>query len=115
MSEELSFTRKASLHPVAGGAAGLIYPIVLMALALSGGFRQGGDLSTRLILETEPPGVLVVYENRILGKTPLDEVLPLAVEGPVGLQLTGPYFKTWLGQVQGDEEIRVQVALTKGR
>ena len=45
MSEELSFTRKAGLHPVAGGAAGLVFPIVLMAVALTGGFREGGDLS----------------------------------------------------------------------
>ena len=45
MSEELSFTRKTGLHPVAGGAAGLVYPLVLMAVALTGGFRSGGDLA----------------------------------------------------------------------
>ena len=45
MSEELSFTRKAGLHPVSGGVAGLVYPLVLMAVALTGGFRNGGDLA----------------------------------------------------------------------
>ena len=45
MGEELSFTRKVGLHPVAGGAAGLVYPLALMALALTGGFRSGGDLA----------------------------------------------------------------------
>jgi len=45
VSEELSFTRKMGIHPVAGGAAGLVYPLVLIALALSGGFRSGGDVA----------------------------------------------------------------------
>lgn len=45
MGEELSFTRKAGPHPVAAGAAGLAYPLLLIGLALTGGFRQGGDVA----------------------------------------------------------------------
>lgn len=45
MGEELSFTRKTGLHPVAGGAAGLVYPLLLIGISLTGGFRQGGDFS----------------------------------------------------------------------
>lgn len=45
MGEELSFTRKMGIHPVAGGAAGLVYPLLLIALALTGGFRHGGDVA----------------------------------------------------------------------
>jgi hypothetical protein len=45
VGEELSFTRKTGIHPVAGGAAGLVYPLLLISVALTGGFRQGGDIA----------------------------------------------------------------------
>ena len=45
MARHVSFTRpRAAVARRAGGIAGLVYPTVLVALALDVGFRHGGDM-----------------------------------------------------------------------
>lgn len=49
-------------------------------------------------ITTDPPGVLVVLDRKILGPTPLTFELPMRAD-KVGVELTSPYFETWIGEV----------------
>lgn len=73
------------------------------------------DASTRVIVETTPPGLLVVMNREILGKTPVEVDLPLRFEPRVGVELSGPYFERWVGEVTRgpDGEYRIVVDLKR--
>ena len=46
VKREVSFAAKRqTVSPVLGGAAGLVFPAVLVAFGLSTGFRSGGDMA----------------------------------------------------------------------
>ncbi len=46
MKRDVSFAqRRQTISPALGGAAGLIFPTVIGAMALSVGFRDGGDMA----------------------------------------------------------------------
>lgn len=58
----------------------------------------------RLVIETEPAGLLVVLDDEILGKTPFDAMLNLPDTDSVGVRLHGPFFQTWVGELQREED-----------
>lgn len=64
---------------------------------------------TRIALATEPQGLLVLHGHEILGKTPLSVDLPIRLSNPVGVELSGPYFERWIGEVKADEAGDYQV------
>lgn len=69
-----------------------------------------------ITLETEPAGVLVVLDRKILGATPLTFELPVRASR-VGLELTSPYFETFVTEAAKNEagEVRVRARLIRKR
>lgn len=67
-------------------------------------------------IETEPEGVLVVLDRKILGQTPLTFELPMPAER-VGIELTSPYYETWVGEALREPtgEMRMRAKLKKRR
>jgi hypothetical protein len=61
-----------------------------------------------ITLETEPPGVLVVLDRKILGATPLTFELPVRASR-VGVELTSPYFETFVTEAVKNESGQVHV------
>ena len=69
-----------------------------------------------ITIETEPPGLLVVLDRKILGATPLTFELPVH-SARVGVELTSPYFETFISEaVKNDAgEMRVRARLVRKR
>ncbi|MBK8014947.1 MAG: hypothetical protein IPK13_26820 [Deltaproteobacteria bacterium] len=61
-----------------------------------------GDAPSHLIVETDPPGVLVVFEQTILGRTPCSASLKVKLQDNIGVELEGPYFEPWVGELSRD-------------
>ncbi|MEL6189864.1 MAG: hypothetical protein AAFU79_35015 [Myxococcota bacterium] len=61
--------------------------------------RPTPDASTRIFLDTVPEGIVVFYGQRILGKTPCEADLPLALPPQAGFRLHGPRFEEWVAEV----------------
>lgn len=55
--------------------------------------------TARLVVETEPAGVLVFHRRQILGKTPLEVDIPFDLPRTIGVRLRGPIFREWVGQI----------------
>ncbi len=72
---------------------------------------EGTERST-LRLETVPPGVLVLLDRRLLGKTPLEVELPFLLDDPVGIELSGPYYELWVTETHRGEDGLYQVLAT---
>ena len=70
---------------------------------------------SRVSITTVPPGLLVVHGREILGKTPLNVDLPLRLPTRVGVELAGPYYDRWVGEITPDDAgtYRVQVELRR--
>ncbi|MCK6551806.1 PEGA domain-containing protein, partial [Myxococcota bacterium] len=68
----------------------------------------------QVTITTEPAGVLVVLDRKILGPTPLSFELPMKAE-KVGVELTSPYFETWIGEVAREPtgEMRIEAKLKR--
>ncbi len=73
--------------------------------------------STRISLTTDPPGLLVLHERDVLGKTPLILDLPVRLENPAAIELNSPYFERWATTVSADPSgsYRVQARLVRRR
>lgn len=81
-----------------------------------GAVAHADDIS-RIAVVTDPAGLLVLHGRDILGKTPLNLDLPVTLRGKVGVELAGPYFERWVGEVTPDDSgtYRVQVRLKRRR
>ena len=68
---------------------------------------------SRIAIVTDPPGLLVLHGRDILGKTPLSLDLPIKLAKTVGVELSGPYFERWVGEVSPDAsgvyQVRVEL------
>ncbi|MEO1337146.1 MAG: PEGA domain-containing protein, partial [Myxococcota bacterium] len=73
------------------------------------------DTPSRVSIATDPPGILVLHEREILGKTPVNLDLPVQLADRVGIELSSPYFERWVGEVTPDDAgaYRVQVELKR--
>lgn len=84
-----------------------------MAIGDSREVTKASSVGTPVIIETEPPGLLVMFDRKVLGKTPFQAELPLELEDSVVVELTSPYFDRYLGEVKrgpaGDYTIRVDL------
>lgn len=58
------------------------------------------DLGTRIILDTEPDGIVVFYGQQILGKTPCEADIPLLLPERIAFRLHGPRFEEWVGEIE---------------
>jgi hypothetical protein len=69
-----------------------------------------------ITLETEPEGILVVLDHKILGATPLTFEMPLRT-AKVGVELSSPYFETYIAQTEKSVagEFRVRARLIRKR
>ncbi len=77
---------------------------------------QEGAKSARIYIETVPSDLLVIHNREILGKTPLTIDLPIALGDEIGVELSGPYYETWVSQVRREptsDEYRIHAELTK--
>jgi hypothetical protein len=63
-----------------------------------------GDTPRRLVIETVPPGIFVLYGQDVLGQTPLTTNLNLRFSPDTGVELTSPFFETWIGFLEQDNE-----------
>ncbi|MCB9654710.1 MAG: hypothetical protein H6729_11330 [Deltaproteobacteria bacterium] len=61
-----------------------------------------GDTPSHIVVETDPPGVLVVFEQTILGRTPCSADLKVKLQDNIGVELDGPYFEPWVGELSRD-------------
>lgn len=90
--------------------------VELRFLALGGTatVTRRSETGTQLIIETDPPGLLVLFDRQVLGKTPFTGSIPLELGPTVAVELSSPYFERWLGEVQrgpaGDYTINVELA-----
>ena len=94
--------------------------IELRFLSLAGPSKAAAvesEQMTRLNLETTPSGLLVLHHQKILGKTPLEIDLGLEIDEKVGVELSGPYYDRWLGEVtrEATGEYNISVTLTEKR
>lgn len=67
-------------------------------------------------IETEPPGLLVILDSKILGTTPL--VVQSAVRGErIGVEIQSPYYETWIGEAARREsgDLGLNARLTRKR
>ena len=71
------------------------------------------DAKTRVRVETQPPGVVVLFGAQIIGRTPCEAELPVRLADAVGVRLRGPYFEEWLNEIERTPagEFRIQAAL----
>jgi hypothetical protein len=71
------------------------------------------EVGTPVNIETEPPGLLVMFNRQVLGKTPFNGRIPVELEDKVAVELSSPYFERWLGEVRrgpaGDYTITVDL------
>jgi hypothetical protein len=77
--------------------------------------RDGAKL-VRIQIETVPPEILILHNREILGKTPLTVDLPIELGEVIGVELSSPYYQTWINEVRQDptgEEYRIHAELTK--
>lgn len=77
-------------------------------------FTSEGAPTARVSIETTPADVLVVHNRQILGKTPITVDLPIDLGKEIGVELSGPYYETWISQVPRDattEEYRIKAEL----
>jgi hypothetical protein len=84
-----------------------------LALGQGKAFNSQTDLATTIVVDTEPPGILVLYDRDILGKTPFTAMVPVELENNVVVELSGPYFEKWIAEVKrgpaGDYTIKVNL------
>ncbi len=84
-----------------------------LALGKGKAVNANSDLSTTIVVDTEPPGILVLYEREIVGKTPFTATVPVDLQKSVVVELSGPYFEKWIAEVQrgpaGDYTIKVEL------
>ena len=73
------------------------------------------DQPSRISIVTEPEGILVLHGRDILGKTPVSLDLPVRLDARVAVELTGPYFERWVGEISPDDAgaYRVHVQLKR--
>lgn len=85
-----------------------------LALGNRGAVTKISDTGTPVIIETDPPGLLVLFDRQVLGKTPYSGTVPLDLNDTVAIELSSPYFERWLGEVKqgpaGDYTINVRLA-----
>jgi hypothetical protein len=75
--------------------------------------RQGAKM-TRIYIETTPPELIVLHNRAILGKTPITVDLPIELSEEIGVELSSPYYETWISQVKREsDEYRIRAELTK--
>lgn len=84
-----------------------------LALGNQDAVTQKSDTGTPVIIETDPPGLLVLFDRKVLGKTPYTGTVPLVLDDTVAIELSSPYFERWLGEVKqgpaGDYTINVRL------
>lgn len=56
------------------------------------------EQSTRLNIDTIPPGLLVLYKGEVLGRTPFSVDLPIELLGPAAAEVSSPYYEPWVGE-----------------
>ncbi len=71
----------------------------------------------RLVIETDPPGLLIVHAQEVLGKTPCDLALGYDLPDQATVRLSSPRFDPWVATVGRDElgEYRVVARLAVRR
>lgn len=70
--------------------------------------------TARINIETIPPDILVVHSRQILGKTPITVDLPINLGEEIGVELSGPYYETWVSQIHRDgatDEYKIKAEL----
>lgn len=86
-----------------------------LAIGGAGEITARTSVETRLTIETTPPGLLVLFDRQVLGKTPFTAEVPVDFGEGVALELSSPYFERYLGEVRPDPSgaYRIQVDLTR--
>lgn len=84
---------------LSSGPAGRQQPHVEMGF-LTGPKHRGSTEFSRIRIETEPPELLVVFGEEILGKTPFEALLEVPNAEPLAVRLRSPFFETWVGRVE---------------
>ncbi len=87
-----------------GGGSGRTEHVELHFLATDEGLPRlippDAELEpSRLFVETVPEGLIVLYNGKILGTTPTTFELPVSLPNRAGIQLRGPYFSTWVSEI----------------
>lgn len=54
---------------------------------------------SRFEFETVPPGLLVLYNNEVLGRTPFTADLPIELAPSVAAEVSSPYYEAWVGEL----------------
>jgi hypothetical protein len=57
------------------------------------------EVPPTITIETEPPGILVILDRRIIGATPITFESPQRGE-QIGIELESPYFERWIGEAK---------------
>lgn len=55
---------------------------------------------SRFEFDTVPPGLLVLYENEVLGRTPFSADLQIELSPSVAAEISSPYYEAWVGELQ---------------
>jgi hypothetical protein len=95
------FASGAAFLRMLGGRRGATPHVRLELLALPGqpAPKTARSQTALFEIDTEPAGLVVFHEQRILGKTPCAVELPVAISGDVGVRLSGPRFEGWMAEV----------------
>ncbi len=79
------------------------------------GVEYGKQYSTPIVIESDPPGLMIVHQQELLGKTPLSTTLPVRLPSKISVQLSSPFYDTWFGEVQEEltGEYRIKATLRR--
>lgn len=85
-----------------GGGDGVTPHVRLQLLGLPGGPTPEPDafVTTHVRIETVPEGVLVFFDDDILGKTPFEADVPYVLPNTLVGRLRGPRFQPWANELE---------------
>lgn len=78
--------------------------------------RRPGTNAPLLTVETDPEGVLIVLNGKLIGPTPVTFESPIE-SGPLTVELASPYFETWVDKASPEVGVgyRIHAKLARKR